>query len=381
MDSGWCGAARLSRTSSGRNEGKISPVSPSVLSFDSFRYGHWPRAIRGPREGVTPMRFRVLFAAILCLAVAAPLALAQTTGEVSGVVRDKDGVPLPGVAVTISGPQIPAGMTTYTISDGAFHFKSLLPGNYKLHVELTGMGKFDQDVVVSVAKDTEVRPVLRATATAEVTVTAATPLLDTKATEIANVTTKSTIEKLPLERTFTGVFGLAPGVAQNNPTNLAPNAGGGRQDNTFLYDGVNITNPFFGDLYQDFAELDIQEVSITRAGVSPEYGRTGGFVVNGVTKSGTNDLHGEVRFEFQPSSFVADSKDPTLQTKTERFRPGVGLGGPIWKDHLFAYGSYNYYRAKETDRINPTGPLPDSILTIKEYFLKLTANPVSSQLI
>ncbi len=59
-----------------------------------------------------------------------------------------------------------------------------------------------------------------------------------------------------------------------------------------------MTNPFFGDLYQDFAELDIQEVNITRSGVTADNGRTGGFIVNGVTKSGTNNFHGEARLEY-----------------------------------------------------------------------------------
>jgi hypothetical protein len=240
------------------------------------------------------MRFRFILIAFICLALVVPLALAQTTGEISGVVRDSSGAPLPGATVTITGPQMPNGRSVTTLSDGAFRFKDLPPGTYHLKSQLTGMGAFDQDVVVALAKSTEVHPSIRATARESIEVTAAVPLVDTKASDISVVTSKDTIEKLPLARTFTGTFQLAPGVADNRST--APNAGGGRQDNTFLYDGVNITNAFFGDLYQDFSELDIKEVSITRAGVTPEYGRTGGFIVNAVTKSGSNTVHGEARF-------------------------------------------------------------------------------------
>jgi len=331
------------------------------------------------------MRLRSLFLILGIVVLAAPLALAQTTGSVSGVVRDSSGSPLPGALVSISGPQMPIARTVTTRNDGLFQFFNLIPGTYQLKAELSGLGTFTQDVVVALSKDTEVRPVLAATAAESVEVTAALPLVDTKATDTSQVTTRPTLEKLPLERTFSGTFQLAPGVVDSgvaiSNTNVGVNAGGGRQDNTYMYDGVNVTNPFFGDLYQDFAELDIQEVSITRAGVSPEYGRTGGFIVNGVTKSGTNNWHGDVRVEFQPSSFTADSLDPNLQTKSERFRPGVGVGGPLWQDHLFAYGSLNYYRNKMTDRVNSTGDLPDGVLTTKEYFLKLTANPMSSMLI
>lgn len=327
------------------------------------------------------MRFRTGFLLLVCLSLVVPLAFAQTTGEVSGVVRDKDSNGLPGATVTISGSQIPTGRSVTTLSDGTFRFTALLPGNYKLHAELSGMGSFNQDVVVGLAKTTEVYPVLRVTATADVQVTAALPLIDTKSTELSVVTTKDTIEKLPLARTFTGTFQLAPGVAENNASTGSPNAGGGRQDNTYLYDGVNITNPFFGDLFQDFAELDIQEVNITRGGVTAEFGRTGGFIVNGVTKSGTNSLHGEARLEYQPASFAARSKDRTLTSQFDKFRPGVDGGGPIWRDHLFFYGSVNLLRQTEKDRVNNLGAVPDGKTNINEFFGKLTGNPASNHLI
>ena len=331
------------------------------------------------------MRTRLSVLALTLTLLCATSALAQTTGSVSGVARDSDGAPLPGVVISISGPQLPLGRTTTTRADGVFQFFNLTPGTYQLRAELQGLSAFTQEVIVSVSKDTEIRPILRATAAEEVTVTSATPLVDTKSTDIANVTGRETFEKLPLARTFSGTFQLAPGVVDSgvdiSNTNVGVNAGGGRQDNTFLYDGVNVTNPFFGDLYSDFAELDIAEVSITRGGVTPENGRTGGFIVNGVTKSGTNNIHGEVRLEYQPSAFQANSKDPNLQFDTSRFRPGAGVGGPIFKDRLFGYASLNFFRLSDTERVNTLGTLPDSDLHIDEYFLKLSANPAQNHLI
>jgi len=325
------------------------------------------------------MRFKILAVLLACVALAAPIALAQTTGEIWGVVHDSQGAPLPGATVTIRGPQMPTGRSAVTLSDGAFRFTFLPPGTYHLKAELTGMGSFDQDIVVALSMATEARPVLRATARESVEVTAELPLVNTKASEVTVVTPKETIEKLPLARTFTGTFQLAPGVAENRST--APNAGGGRQDNTFLYDGVNVTNAFFGDLYQDFSELDIKEVAITRAGVTPEYGRTGGFLVNGVTKSGTNDVHAEARFLYQPANFEATSKDPTLTSQTKRFFPGADIGAPVLRDHLFFYGSANFARQTQQDRVNNLGLVPDGDFNINEYFGKLTANPTSSILV
>jgi hypothetical protein len=336
------------------------------------------------------MRFRRLLIALALVCLVTPIAIAQlTTGSVSGVVRSPDGAPLPGVTVTISGAPLPLGKTTTTLSDGAFQFVGLIPGQYRLRTELPGMGAFEQNVVVALAQDTEVRPVLRATATAAVEVSAALPLVDTKSSDISQVTTSDTLRKLPLGGSYTATFQLAAGVGENSSS--APNAGGNRQDNTFLYDGVNVTNPFFGDLYQDFAGYDIQEVNITRGGLTPEVGRTGGFLVNAITKSGTNDFHGGASVEYGPVQWVADSRDPTLQrSKFEKFRPGVQIGGPLWRDHLFFYGSANFNRVTEKDRVNQFGStptvivendLPDSKTNTDEYFGKLTLNPTSSILI
>lgn len=334
------------------------------------------------------MRIRALVIALACFALLVPLTLAQTTGSVSGYVRDKDGTPVPGATVTISGDNLPKGRATTTLADGAFRFAGLTPGSYRVRAELSGMGSFEQNVVVALQQDTEVRPFLRATATEAVTVTAAVPLVDTKSTTVTQVTTTDQIEKLPLGRTFTSTFQLAPGVADSGvsitATNAGVNAGGGRQDNQYFYDGVNVTNPFFADAYQDFAGLDLQEVNITRAGVTAEFGRTGGFIVNGVTKSGTNAFHGEARVEYQPKGLQATSADPNVKSDTDRWRPGGNIGGPLLKDTLFFFGSANFLRQMQKDRSNnlfpTTGSIPDYNLNINEYFGKVTATPMSNLL-
>ena len=330
------------------------------------------------------MRLRRLLVTLGIVCLGTSLAFAQTHGSVSGVVVDSDGNGLPGVAVTITGAPLPLGKSMTSFSDGSFQFTGLIPGEYRLRAELTGLGAYETRVIVALQKDTQVRATLRATATEAVEVTAAAPIVDTRASDISEVTTKETIEKLPLARTFTGTFQLAPGVAETGivigPTNSGVNAGGGRQDNTFLYDGVNVTNPFFGDSYQDFAELDIQEVNITRGGISAEFGRTGGFLVNGITRSGTNDFHGEARIEWQPTSLSAESKDETLNRHVERIRPGVALGGRIIPDHMFFYASANFLRQTDEDRVTNAGPVPDSDFDQDEFFGKLTINPLSSLL-
>ena len=173
------------------------------------------------------MRFRHFLTALVLVSLAAPCLFAQTTGSGSGVVTGPDGAVLPGATVTIVGAPLPLGRTATSLSDGSFQFIGLTPGEYRVRAELAGLGVFEQPVIVSLQKDTQVRASLRATATAAVEVTAVSPVVDTKATDISEVTTKDTIEKLPLARTFTGTFQLAPGVAETGvvigPANVGVN--------------------------------------------------------------------------------------------------------------------------------------------------------------
>jgi hypothetical protein len=313
----------------------------------------------------------------LVLLLLAGAAFAQQTGSVSGVVRDSEGQPLPGATVTIKGPLLPTGTVEVTRDNGAYDFERLPPGEYQLTAELSGMGTAERAVIVSVGRDTQVNLDLGAAAVSEeITVSAVAPVIDTRSTEVQVNFTQEAIEDLPITRTYKGLFQLAPGVSENN--RLAPNAGGARMDNTFLVDGINITNPHYGDILPNITELDIDEVNIKRGGVTAEFGRTGGMVVNAVTKSGTNDLNGRVRLEYQPADFVADSKDKTLQNTVDRENFAGALGGPIVRDRLWYYGSASFPSETTTDRVNNLGPVPDRELKTEEYFLKLTSNPASA---
>jgi Carboxypeptidase regulatory-like domain/TonB dependent receptor-like, beta-barrel len=318
---------------------------------------------------------------ILCgllLLLTAVTAEAAVTGSISGVVRSADGSVLPGVTVTVSGEALPGGRSAVSGPDGVFNFQRLPPGTYKVAAELSGMGGVQQEAIVAVDKDTQLDLVLKPSMAEAITVSAAAPVIDVKSPEVQINYTAETIEKLPIARDYKGLFQLAPGVSENN-RGTAPNAGGSRLDNTFLVDGINITNPHYGDILPDINEIDIDEVNIKRAGVSAEFGRTGGMVVNAVTKSGTNDFHGLARIESQPASFVADSKHATVQNSVDRQVPAGSLGGPLAHDRLWFYGSLAFPKVTTTDRVNNLGAVPDKVDDTKEYFLKLTANPTQSQ--
>ena len=217
---------------------------------------------------------------------------------------------------------------------------------------------------MSLDKDTQLDLALNPSVSEEITVTAAQPTIDVKSSDVQVNYSSEQIENLPLARTYKGLFQLAPGVSENG--RLAPNAGAARMDNTYLIDGINVTNPHYGDILPNVTDLDIAEVSIKRGGISAEYGRAAGMVVNAVTKSGTNNFRGQARLEYQPDNFVSDSKISTLQNTRERGQGG-SLGGPISRDHIWFYASVNLPNESLLDRRNNLGVVPDREEETDEY--------------
>jgi hypothetical protein len=314
--------------------------------------------------------------AALTLAVAAH---AGETGSVSGVARDSQGGVLPGVLVRISGPLLPAGLERTTGANGAFQFQRLFPGSYRLDATLSGMGGAAREVRVSVDVDAQVNFTLSPAMAETVEVVAETPVADLKNTEVNFNYSAEEFEKMPLGRSYAGLFQLMPGVADNN--SFAPSAGGSRQDNTFLVDGVNITNPGFGYLSTEVNELDIEDFNVKRAAISAEFGRSSGAVTNAVTRSGTNQIQGRFRFEAIPDAFIAEPEGTTVKQKRDRWIPAASLSGPLLHDKVWWYASARFYRSSLTDRTNNLGPVPDQEDKSDDYFGKLTARPTSKHLL
>jgi hypothetical protein len=328
---------------------------------------------------------RVLIALALVLVVAAA-ARAADTGTVSGAVFDQTGQPVPDATVRISGDGLPAGRTVQTSANGIYQFEYLLPGEYAVEVEKAGIGAAKRAAIVGLGKDTQVDFIIGLAVNEDLTVTAASPIVDVRSSEVSFNFTSETLYGLPLERAYRGLFQLIPGVADNRST-VGPAAGGNRQDNTYLIDGANITNPGFGYLSTEVNELDIAEVNLKRAGLSAEFGRTSGTVTNAVSRSGSNRVSGIGRIDWLSENLVSEYKlpaellgaglkpgafrDPLLTTEKG---PAVGIGGPILQDRIFFYGSARYSRKTKWGRSNKVAtPLPDEVRSGPELFAKLTA--------
>jgi hypothetical protein len=320
------------------------------------------------------MRFISRTLLSLVLLVASTAAWAGETGSISGVVKDGGGLPVPGATVKVTGSQAPRD--TVTTANGAFKFAVLLPGNYVVTAELKGLGTASLQVHVFVDNDAQLTLALVQTARTEVVVTGVATEIDKKASEVNFNYTDNVIKDLPLSRTYEGVLKIVPGAAATSGQGFVSISGGTRQDNKYLLDGVNITNPGYGFLGVDTNQLDIVDFNVKKGGITAEFGRTSGAMINAVTKSGTNQIAGSVLVNASPSSFQSNNAFGTTQN-TNNYSGQGNVGFPIVKDMLFGYVSGAYYDNKITGQSATIGGVtttqPDSKSHSGDYFGKLTA--------
>jgi hypothetical protein len=326
---------------------------------------------------------------MLCVIAVQPAAAADT-GSISGIAFDQSGEPVRDAVVTVSGSTMPGTRVVQTSANGVYRVEYLLPGEYTVVIEKTGLGRSTRPAIVEVGRDTQLDFVIGLAVTEALVVTAANPIVDVRSTQVSFNVQAAALANLPLERTYRGLFQLIPGVADNRST-IGPAAGGGRQDNVYLIDGANITNPGFGYLGTEVNALDIAEVNLIRAGITAEFGRAAGSVTNAVSRSGSNLFTGMGRVDWLPQQLVAGYKlpdpllaagvrpgtfrDPLLTTEAA---PALGIGGPLLRDRLFFYGSARYSRAMKWERINKVGtPLPDETQRSREFYGKLTGVPAA----
>jgi hypothetical protein len=319
------------------------------------------------------MRFISRILLSLALLVAATAAWAGETGSISGVVKDGTGAPVPSATVKITGAQAPRD--TVTNAGGAFKFAVLLPGSYVVTADLKGLGMASQQAKVFVDHDAQLTLVLIQTTKTEVVVTGVASEIDKTASEVNFNYTDNVIKDLPLSRTYEGVLKIVPGAAASSGQGFVSISGGTRQDNKYLLDGVNITNPGYGFLGVDTNQLDIADFNVKKGGISAEFGRTSGAMINAVTKSGTNQIAGTVLVNVSPSSFQSNNAFGTTQD-TSTYNGQANLGFPIVKDMLFGYVSGAYYDTTVTGQSATIGGItttqPDSKSHSGDYFGKLT---------
>jgi hypothetical protein len=293
----------------------------------------------------------VVLLALFCLTLAGSAwGQAQiTSGTIQGTVVDEKGGSVPGATVEIKNPDTNLTRSQTTGSDGHFEFLLVPPGRFTVTISKPGFTTMVQenlDLLVGQAVSLPVT--VRVSAREERVVVTATPTIETTKTESSDTLNELTVSETPiLGRKFEDLLTLTPGVSiTQGPDGDEINFNGQRGIfNNISLDGGDYNNGFFGEqMGGQRAAIDItldavKEFQVVSSGANAEFGRTAGGVVNVITKSGTNQIHGSL-FEFQRlkalSSSTSDGK-PLEGFHREQF--GGTIGGPIVKDKLFWFGS------------------------------------------
>ena len=293
------------------------------------------------------------FAFIFCASL--PLMAQAPTGTIAGTVSDQSSAVLPKATVTVSNKATGATRVVQTAPDGSFSVASLTPGPYDVLIEMSGFQPTVTPVEVATGATTTVRITLQVSNRTEaVTVTGAAALIDLDSNRVQGLVQRQQIENLPLNgRSFLNLAQLQPGVTVNlgNPAQFNAQfnvsvLGGPASRTAITVDGGNVRNPVEGGTGQNFSQEVVQEFQISTANFDLSTGITAFGAINVVTRSGSNDLRGAAYGYYRDQSMAAYpslARTPlTDNPDFSRGQTGFVVGGPIRKDKVHFFGSYEY---------------------------------------
>jgi carboxypeptidase family protein len=329
------------------------------------------------------MRFSSRLLSLILVTLIGTSLFAQQTGSVRGKVT-AEGAGLPGVTIEARSNVLPQPRMTTTDSNGEYNMPQLVPGTYTLTYTLQGMNTVTRRAEVLLGQTTNADVTMGVQGVSEnITVTAEATLVNKTSTEIESGLTQKEIQSLPISQNYGDLQKLIPGVMYSQDTFRGPSAGASGQDNVYLFDGVNVTMPLFGILNTQPTTHDIAQVNVVKGGAKAmDFNRAGGFLIDSVSKSGTNKFSGELGYQLLNHGFVANQVgSQNLTYAQDRNWSNVSIGGPVLADRLFFYGSYYRPEYTRSNQANLYGSLPKYTLKTNEEFGKLTFTPTQSWLI
>jgi outer membrane receptor for ferrienterochelin and colicin len=328
------------------------------------------------------MRVRVFVLGLAALLLVGLPVFAQgnPTGKLSGRVSS-DGQPVAGVLVTATSPNLQGSRTTTTSSNGDYLLGSLPPGDYTVTFELEGMQTATRELRIGAAQAVPLDMEMSLTAIEEEIVVTGQLEQISQGVQASTTYTKTLVDELPAGRTINQIVALSPGVQPNGPTKNGETglsnitiSGAPTYENLFLLNGVVLNENVRGQAFDLFIEDAIQETTTTSAGVSAEYGRFSGGVVNVLTKSGGNDFSGSVRATLNNQSW--EEKNSLTTTQTDKTVPTyeATLGGPILRDRLWFFAAGRDRKTETTANTAAPTIIPfDVVRDQQRYEGKLTA--------
>jgi hypothetical protein len=307
---------------------------------------------------------RLTFATFMILALCAiGLAQSTVTGGIGGKVTDPQGAVVPNATVTATNVGTNQEVTATADDDGGFRLSNLQPGTYNVKVSGSGFAEFTQpNVVVEVGRVTTLNvPLGIAGATETVEVSAEAPVINTTAPDVSTNINQTSINELPINgRRASDFVLLTPASVPDGPFGLISFRGISGLLNNSTVDGGDNNQSFHSEergrtrIGYVVSASAIREFQVNTSNYSAEYGRSAGAVVNSVTKSGTNEFHGDLFEYYRNNRFGARNPRATknvlingvstpvgIKPTDIRHQFGGTLGGPIVKDHLFFFFSYD----------------------------------------
>ena len=297
---------------------------------------------------------KVVAIAVLSVACSAS-AFAQAAaglGAVTGSVRDASGAVVPDATVVVSNESMGIKRTMQTTDAGVFTAAALVPNTgYSIVISKQGFANWEvKEFQIQVGQTMDFKAVLQvSTATTKVEVSSEAPLVEDTKTGVSSVVDQTQIDNLPINgRRVDSYVLMQPGVTNDGEFGLL-SFRGIAMGNSFLTDGNDTTESFYNEnagrtrIGSQISQDAVQEFQIQSNGFSAEFGRALGGVINTVTRSGTNDIHGTAYWYFRNRTLeAADRYANGVKTPEFRHTAGFSLGGPIKKDRVFYFVNYDY---------------------------------------
>ncbi|MGO9088915.1 MAG: carboxypeptidase regulatory-like domain-containing protein [Terriglobales bacterium] len=300
---------------------------------------------------------------VVCLLFPALLSAQGATGRIIGRVSDPTGAVLSGVKVTLTNQATGVSRDAQTSDSGDYSFVNVVPGTYQASFELAGFKRnLQKDLILDVNQVLTLNSVLQIGGTQEVVdVTSEAPQVDTTSTQLGAVINDRSVNELPLNTRDTYQFlQLQPGVqsqlgssgslffGSTDAGSVSVNGGRARANN-FSVNGGDANDQFVNTPTVQPTPDAVEEFRVITNTFDAEYGRNSGSVVNVVTKSGTNQFHGNIYEYFRNTKLDSGGyRDPfTPQLNQNQF--GGTFGGPIKKDRTFFFLSYEGRRIRAGD--------------------------------
>jgi outer membrane receptor protein involved in Fe transport len=329
-------------------------------------------------------RVLAIIPALLLLLSASAFAQGEQSGALRGRVASADGLALPGVTITVESPSLQGLRSAVSDVNGVYSIPGLPPGDYVVRFELSGFAAAQRKVSVPLGSPLVLDRTLGLEVVKEV-VDVKAPATQPAAAPAGAVNLRTDATRLlPIGRTPFFLAELTPGLTDNTPNQNQVTIGGGlAYDNVFLVDGVDVNDNVFGQPNGLFIEEGIQEAQVLTSGISAEFGRFGGGVVNVVTRSGGNIFSGAFRTNLANSAWSAEtpfeqSKGTTRASKLSPTYEAI-IGGPVMKDRLWFFGGTRVERTTTSNLLPVTGSAYQGKNDNTRYEGKLTGTFAAGQ--